>query len=150
MKKNYSFLTATLATTLLLGGCNRAEYAFRSGAPAYTSTVESVAESISAADAATAQAGTIEAVPVQVTTPAQTAASALAGTRAVQPASVSTHLNETTVSVAEDAVVEKQTATAAQPVKRRKSKSGKTVWIIVGVVVVLAVLRVIIASGKSE
>ncbi|AIZ64590.1 hypothetical protein PK28_14565 [Hymenobacter sp. DG25B] len=68
----------------------------------------------------------------------------------MQPASVSTHLNETTVSVAEDAVVEKQTATAAQPVKRRKSKSGKTVWIIVGVVVVLAVLRVIIASGKSE
>lgn len=150
MKKNYSFLTATMAATLLLGSCNRAEYAFRSGAPAYTPITESVAELIIASDAVTAQASPAVAAPVQVTTPAQNAASALAGMLAVQPASVTMATEESTAPEAGDAVVKKQNANAAQPVKRRKTKSSKTVWIIIGIGVALALVRILIASNKSE
>ncbi|WP_157547473.1 hypothetical protein [Hymenobacter sp. DG25A] len=150
MKKNYSFLTATLAATLLLGSCNRAEYAFRSNSPAYTPITESAAAPVIATDAITAQAGSAVAAPIRVITPAQNAASALAGTRAGQPASVPMQMEESTAPEAVDAVVKKESAKAAQPVKRRKTKSSKTVWIIIGIGVALALVRVLIASNKSE
>ncbi|ALD20205.1 hypothetical protein AM218_01860 [Hymenobacter sp. DG25A] len=59
-------------------------------------------------------------------------------------------MEESTAPEAVDAVVKKESAKAAQPVKRRKTKSSKTVWIIIGIGVALALVRVLIASNKSE
>lgn len=143
MKKNYPLLAAAVAGSLVFGGCNRAEYAFRSAAPAYAPVAAPVIAS-TPVDAQTVQASSSIAAPITVEAPAKQAATVLASARNTATVPAQRPVNQSVV------VAQQHTsAMAMQPSTRRRTKSHKTLWIILGIGLALAIVRVIIASNKE-
>ncbi|MBG8552506.1 hypothetical protein [Hymenobacter guriensis] len=140
MRNPYPSFLYGLLLTALLGSCQRAEYAFRPAVPTYAA-MPVAPTSEPAADAPQAS---LAAAPASLGAPAQQAAAVLASAPVTGPApavvaSVPAAPHRTVAPAHEAAV-------ALQPVKRRKGKSSKALWIVLGVGLLLAIVRIATAS----
>ncbi|MCR5887207.1 hypothetical protein LRS06_05315 [Hymenobacter sp. J193] len=138
MRNQYPSLLYGLLLTALLGSCQRAEYAFRPAVPTYA------AVPVAPAPATDVPQASVAVAPATLAAPAQQAAAVLASAPAMGPApAVAAPVPATprrTVAPAHEAAV------ALQPVKQRKGKSNKALWIVLGVGALLAILRIATAS----